>query len=79
MGFSANKHQQLCLDDNFNQLTDRTKKFILNSWAGAFAKTIFLINEERFSVLYSSNAFQTEYSGEYRGRRPPLEGCAAHG
>ena len=58
MGFSANKHQQLCLDDNFNQLTDRTKKFILNSWAGAFAKTIFpLINEERFSVLYSSNAF----------------------
>ena len=58
MGFSANKHQQLCLDDNFNQLTDRTKKLILNSWAGAFAKTIFpLINEERFSVLYSSNAF----------------------
>ena len=58
MGFSANKHQQLCLDDNFNQLTDRTKKFILNSWAGAFAKTIFpLINEERFAVLYSSNAF----------------------
>ncbi len=58
MGFSANKHQQMSLDDNFNQLTDRTKKFILNSWAGAFAKTIFpLINEERFSVLYSSNAF----------------------
>ena len=58
MGFSANKHQQLSLDDNFNQLTDRTKKFILNSWAGAFAKTIFpLINEERFAVLYSSNAF----------------------
>src|SRR5690606_18091164 len=58
MGFSANKHQQLSLDDNFNQLTDRTKKFILNSWAGAFAKTIFpLITAERFAVLYSSNAF----------------------
>ena len=58
MGFSANKHQQLSLDDNFNQLTDRTKKFILNSWAGGFAKTIFpLIKEEKFAVLYSSNAF----------------------
>lgn len=58
MGFSANKHQQLSLDDNFNQLTDRTRKFILNSWAGGFAEKIFpLINEERFSVLYSSNTF----------------------
>lgn len=58
MAFSANKHQQLSLDDNFNQLTDRTRKFILNSWAGGFAEKIFpLINEERFSVLYSSNTF----------------------
>ena len=58
MAFSANKHQQLSLDDKFNQSSDRTKKFILNSWAGSFAETIFpLINEERFAVLYSSNTF----------------------
>lgn len=58
MGFSANKHQQVSLDDNFNLLSDRTKKFVLNSWAGRFADNIFpAINEERFAVLYSSNNF----------------------
>ena len=58
MGFSANKHQQLSLDDNFNGLSARTKKFILNSWAGGFADIIFpAINEEPFAVLCSPNAF----------------------
>ena len=58
MGFSANKHQQVNLDDNFNTLSDRTKKFILNSWAGRFADNIFpAINEERFAKLYSKNSF----------------------
>lgn len=58
MSFSTNKHQQLSFDDNFNGLSARTKKFILNSWAGGFADIIFpAINEEPFAVLYSTNAF----------------------
>ena len=58
MAFSANNQQQVSLDDNFNRLSDRTKKFILDSWAGPFADKIFpAINEERFAKLYSSNAF----------------------
>jgi len=42
------------LDDRFLQVDERTKKFILSSWANGFSEIIFpAINEKRFSVLYS--------------------------
>jgi hypothetical protein len=56
MSFKINKEQQLTLNDRFLQLDERTKKFVLDSWAKGFAEIIFpAINEERFSVLYSEN------------------------
>lgn len=61
MSFKTNKEQQLTLDDRFLQVDERTKKFVLNSWAKGFSEIIFpAINEERFSVLYS----------ETKGSRP---------
>lgn len=57
MSFVSNPCQQLSVDDRFLQQSDRTKKFIVKSWAKPFADIIFpAINEERFSVLYSDNA-----------------------
>ena len=57
MSFVANKNQQLTISDRYNNMTDREKKILDNSWAKAFADHIFpAINEERFSVLYSDNA-----------------------
>lgn len=54
MSFKTNKEQQLTLNDRFLQVNERTKKFVLNSWAKGFSEIIFpAINEERFSVLYS--------------------------
>ena len=42
--------------DPLYKLTEREKKRLKNSWAEEFSKIIFpLINEERFSVLYSDN------------------------
>ena len=42
-------------------INDRTKKFVLNSWAKGFSEIIFhAINEERFAVLYS----------DYKASRP---------
>jgi len=39
-----------------NQLTERELKHIKNSWSEQFSKEIFpLINEDRFSVIYSDN------------------------
>ncbi|NLB90574.1 MAG: transposase [Clostridiales bacterium] len=56
MSFKINKEQQLTLDDRFLKIDERTKKFVLNSWAKGFSEIIFpAINEERFSVLYSEN------------------------
>ena len=56
MSFVANKNQQLALNDRYNNMTDREKKMLENSWAKAFSEHIFpAINEERFSVLYSKN------------------------
>ena len=61
MSFKTNKEQQLTLDDRFLQVDERTKKFVLSSWAKGFSEIIFpAINEERFSVLYS----------ETKGSRP---------
>jgi hypothetical protein len=57
MAFTVNESQQLTLEDNFLSLNERTKKFVVNSWAKGFSEIIFpAINEKRFSVLYSDNA-----------------------
>ena len=57
MAFTLNESQQLTLDDSFLNLDERTKKFVTKSWAKDFAEIIFpVINEKRFSVLYSDNA-----------------------
>jgi hypothetical protein len=57
MSFATNEAQQISFSDRCNVLTDREKRVLKNSWADGFSKYIFpQINEERFSVLYSSNA-----------------------
>ena len=54
MSFTTNESQQLSLEDSFLNSNDRTKKFVITSWAKGFADVIFpAINENRFSVLYS--------------------------
>ena len=56
MAFRTNSEQQISIDDSFNRLTPRVQKLIMNSWANDFATIVFpAINEERFSVLYSSD------------------------
>lgn len=56
MAFVEYTHQQISIEDSFLNLSERTKKFILNSWAKPFADLIFPeINEKRFAVLYSDN------------------------
>ena len=56
MAFRTNSEQQISIDDSFNRLTPRVQKLIRNSWANDFATIVFpAINEERFSVLYSSD------------------------
>ena len=57
MAFVSNNSQQLSLMDSTFNLTERERKFLEKSWAKAFADKIFpAINEELFSVLYSSKA-----------------------
>jgi len=57
MAFTLNESQQLTLEDSFLNLDERTKRFVIKSWAKDFSEIIFpAINEKRFSVLYSSNA-----------------------
>ena len=57
MAFTLNESQQLTLEDSFLNLDERTKKFVIKSWAKNFSEIIFpAINEKRFSVLYSDNA-----------------------
>lgn len=57
MAFTLNESQQLTLEDSFLNLDERTKKFVIKSWAKDFSEIIFpAINENRFSVLYSNNA-----------------------
>jgi hypothetical protein len=57
MSFASNKNQQISVFDGYNVLSERTRKYILDSWANSFANDIFpAINEERFSVLYSENS-----------------------
>lgn len=57
MSFRTNSFQQLSFTDSFSGLTFREQKALEHSWAKTFAEDIFpSINEEPFSVLYSSNA-----------------------
>ncbi|MCO7119486.1 hypothetical protein NIA13_13265 [Oscillibacter valericigenes] len=56
MSFKVNSSQQISFNDSVFSLTVREKKALDNSWAKIFADEIFPnIDEERFSVLYSSN------------------------
>ena len=58
MSFKVNNYQQIRLDDNFLSLSERVRKLVENSWAKDFADIVFpAINEERFAVLYSEQAF----------------------
>lgn len=46
----------MVIEDPLYYLTEREKKLLKDSWAQEFGNTIFpLINEDRFSVLYSDN------------------------
>lgn len=57
MSFRANDSQQIAFFDSLTGLTEREQKFLEKSWAKPFAEDIFpAIDEERFSVLYSSKA-----------------------
>lgn len=57
MAFRPNSSQQLSLNDRFQQAPERTRKFVLNSWAKGFGDLVFpAICEERFAVLYSSDS-----------------------
>ena len=56
MAFRRNDYQQICMDDEYNSLSDRTKKIVDKSWARTFADVVFpSIDEGIFSVLYSDN------------------------
>ena len=58
MAFKTNDCQKLSFDDSFISLTVREKKALEKSWAKIFADEIFpAIDEERFSVLYSDEAY----------------------
>lgn len=57
MSFKKNDSQQITLNDSLFGLTDREKRFLDRSWATQFSDHIFpLIQEEKFSVLYSDIA-----------------------
>ena len=57
MSFRKNTAQQISMFDSFNNLTAREQKALERSWAKFFADEIFpVIDEERFSVLYSDKA-----------------------
>jgi len=57
MSFKNNTAQQISLHDITNNLTARERKMLEKSWAKDFAERIFpIINENRYSVLYSDKA-----------------------
>jgi len=56
MSFRKNIYQQMTFTDSASNLTEREQKRLKNSWAEKFSTDIFpMINEERFSVIYSDN------------------------
>jgi len=57
MSFHLNNAQQMAINDSLLSLTERERKYLMNSWAETFSKKIFsFITEDRFSVLYSDNS-----------------------
>ncbi|GAA0479913.1 transposase [Alkalibacterium indicireducens] len=54
MSFKPNNKNEMDLfNDSYIQTSERTKKWIKNSWAEPFAQLIFpAINEKRFEILY---------------------------
>ena len=57
MSFRENSNQQITLSDSLWGLTPREKKALEKSWARTFSEEIMpLIDEKRFSVLYSEKA-----------------------
>ncbi len=55
MAFSSNDYQQLGLGDRVMALSERQKRRVENSWAGAFASDVFpSIDDRLFQPLYSS-------------------------
>lgn len=56
MSFCHNTSQQMIIEDPLYKLTEREQRLLKNSWAEEFSNNIFpIINEDRFSALYSSN------------------------
>lgn len=56
MSFKTNACQQISFEDNFLTLSERTRKFVQNSWAKGFGEIVFpAINEDRFAPLYSTS------------------------
>ena len=56
MSYCRNVSQQISMNDSMAGLTERERKRLENSWAKEFGDVIFpMINEDRFSVLYSDN------------------------
>jgi len=56
MSFCRNESQQISFFDSTFGLTERELKRLKGSWAETFSAKVFpLINEQRFSVLYSDN------------------------
>ena len=56
MSFCSNSSQQISINDALGTLSQRELKYLENSWAKDFAEKVFpLIDEHRFSVLYSDN------------------------
>jgi len=57
MGFVMNQRQQISIGDTTSGMTERNQRMLRKSWAESFSQNIFSrINEDRFSVLYSSIA-----------------------
>lgn len=57
MSFVPNDAQQISFSDSFGGLTAREQRFLNKSWAKIFGDQLFpKIDEEPFSVLYSSKA-----------------------
>ncbi len=57
MAFKANDFQQITLNSSLFNLTQREHKIIQKTWAESFHNDVFPnINEDRFSVLYSTNS-----------------------
>ena len=53
MGFRKNDIQQISLNDRQNNLTERERRYLENSWAKPFGDYIFpQINEDRFRPLF---------------------------